>query len=493
LVKHNTTRHNQNKSIRNGAIGNDTKMISRFASKPLLRVNNTKLGASFASDCLSTRSPKDKLEYEYVIIGGGPVGASIGYHLAQVTDPKKILVIEKDFCYKKTSAMLSAGGIRQQFSLPENILISKYGAEFIKNKENFKVAHDEYVDVQFHENGYLFLAGERSRDVLVTNHNTQHQCGATWIDLLELDRLKKQFPWLNVDGINLGTFGRSNEGYFDPWMFVNGLKKRSIAMGVDYIEGDVQGAQLEKISTGSTSYKIESIDFYANDKSNAAPQRYKVYGQHFVNAAGAWSGRLLEKFAKSLPLGMKGIMGIPVAPRKRCIFGVHCREAHPNYPIPPSNTPLVVDPTGVYFRAEAQPGKFIMGVSPSEADDVDVPEDQEESALQSADMHLFEEIVWPKLAERVPAFEQLKVTSSWAGFYDYNRLDQNAIIGPHSEVRNFLLCTGFSGHGLQQSPAVGRAVSELLTNNGKFKSIDLSRFSFERVVDNKPIFETGIV
>ncbi len=135
-----------------------------------------------------------------------------------------------------------------------------------------------------------------------------------------------------------------------------------------------------------------------------------------------------------------------------------------------------------------------MGVSPDEAADPDCdPEDA--SVLQTIDHHLFDEVIWPALYERVPAFEELKVVGSWAGFYDYNVLDQNAIIGYHSELRNLVLCNGFSGHGLMQSPAAGRAASELIASGSRasFDTIDLSRFSFERVLQSKPIFETGIV
>ncbi|CAB3995927.1 FAD-dependent oxidoreductase domain-containing 1, partial [Paramuricea clavata] len=108
------------------------------------------------------------------------------------------------------------------------------------------------------------------------------------------------------------------------------------------------------------------------------------------------------------------------------------------------------------------------------------------------DYDYFDTNIWPKLAYRIPAFERLKVTSAWAGFYDYNILDQNGIISSHPEIENFYLCNGFSGHGLQQSPAVGRAISELVIDGG-FQTIDLSRFSFERFKDNKLIIENNII
>ncbi len=152
-------------------------------------------------------------------------------------------------------------------------------------------------------------------------------------------------------------------------------------------------------------------------------------------------------------------------------------------------SPLTIDPSGVYFRPEGKGDRFICGVSPTEDKDPDCKDD---SALDIVDHHLFDEIIWPVLAERIPAFECLKVRGSWAGFYDHNKLDQNLIIGEHSEIRNLVLCNGLSGHGLQQSPGAGRAVGELLAY-GRYKTLDLKRFGFERVVNNQPIFETGIV
>ena len=105
---------------------------------------------------------------------------------------------------------------------------------------------------------------------------------------------------------------------------------------------------------------------------------------------------------------------------------------------------------------------------------------------------LFENTIWPVLLTRVPAFEHICVTSTWAGIYGYNTFDQNAIIGFHSEIQNLVLCNGFSGHGLQQAPAAGRAIAELLTT-GRFDTIDLTNFSFERIINSKRCLETNII
>ncbi len=363
-----------------------------------------------------------KTNYDTIIVGGGPVGSSIALHLAQ-SGRKNILVLEKDLCYKTTSAMLSAGGIRQQFSVPENIKMSIYGASFIKNIADLAVDGESIPDVQFHENGYLFLAGTNSKHILETNMKTQHECGANWIDLLSNKQLNTEFPWLNTDSIDVGSYGRSNEGYFDPWLFVGAMKRKAMSLGVEFLEGHVVGGKLDPITGGSSSFNLSSVNIIGTKSK----QEYRFSAGQFVNAAGAWSGQLVDNIAAQLHTP-KAIKQLPVYPRKRCIFAIQCPGtlATKERPVPPRSTPLVVDPSGVYFRPEgSKPGGFIAGVSPNEADDRDVsPAEEANGALDNVDHALFEEVIWPALYERVPAFEELKVTASWAGFYEYNALDQ---------------------------------------------------------------------
>jgi FAD-dependent oxidoreductase domain-containing protein 1 len=172
---------------------------------------------------------------------------------------------------------------------------------------------------------------------------------------------------------------------------------------------------------------------------------------------------------------MAGI-ALPVGPRKRSVFVVHCRET-----VGPC--PLTIDPTGVWFRPEG--AGFICGVSPDEDQDPETWDD-------GIDYPMFDEIVWPALAARVPAFEALKLTGAWVGHYDYNALDQNAVLGAHPELANFYFANGFSGHGLQQSPGVGRAIAELLVH-GAWRSLDLSVFGYERIAAGRPYREESVV
>jgi len=165
-----------------------------------------------------------------------------------------------------------------------------------------------------------------------------------------------------------------------------------------------------------------------------------------------------------------------VEPRKRCVFVVACRAKLPRMP-------LVVDATGVWIRPEGE--VYICGVAPPEGEDARATDFEVDHAL-------FDEVVWPMLAHRIPAMEALKLQRAWAGHYDYNTLDQNAVIGRHPELSNFLLANGFSGHGLQQSPAAGRAIAELIVH-GRFVSLDLSVFGYERIAAKRPVRELNVI
>lgn len=354
------------------------------------------------------------------VIGGGPVGSSVALHLCR-QGFKKVNVIERDNTYKIASSMLSAGGIRQQFSLKENILISIYGAEFLRAATLEAKADSDLPDVQFHEHGYLFLA---TKDALLKqNHQTQVDAGIDWIKLYDKQQLSKLFPWLNNDGLSLGSYSHEKEGYFDPWAFVAYMKHKAMALGATYTEGEVVDSVFTSDTTvtvsGATANKAVNAKLKSvimkNSKTGALSE---VTGDVFINAAGAWSNNIISQMRAKNPRLVAA--DIPVRPRKRCIFNVHCPEDSSSAPVPPHTTPLTIDPTGVYFRPEGKGGKFIAGVSPN--DDPDYVGTREE--LEKVDDELFMDIVWPTLCDRVPAFEKLKVIGSWAGFYDYNTLDQ---------------------------------------------------------------------
>ena len=385
---------------------------------------------------------------DVVICGGGAVGASTAFHLKhELKFPGSVTVIEKDMSFQFASTSLSASSIRLQFSTPENIKLSQYGVGFIRSlKDRF----GPEADPSFHERGYLILSGDAGKAVLEENNRIQLAEGAR-STLLDTDNLAKRFPWLNRDELALASFGEANEGWFDAATLHGTMRKAARAAGAVFIEDEVVGLTRD-------GERITSVALKGGETIAAGT---------VVNSAGHASGKLAA---------LAGI-ALPVEPRKRTVFVVHCPDA-------PPGMPLLTDISGVWVRPEGQ--FHITGWSPPDADDVTAdPNDFE------PDHAIFEDLLWPALAARVPAFETCKVVRAWAGMYDYNTLDQNAIIGRHPDVENLVFSTGFSGHGLQQSPASGRAAAELVMF-GEFRSIDLTRFGLDRIIKKVPLFETNV-
>ncbi|RVE64187.1 hypothetical protein OJAV_G00143630 [Oryzias javanicus] len=438
---------------------------------------------SWTSLDINTGLPPKRVDI--VIVGGGVVGWSIAYWLKKkerVRGGVQVIVVERDPTYSQASTVLSAGGIRQQFSLPENIHLSLASADFMRNiNEHLGVLNEEPVDLQFNHSGYLFLADEKVAHIMEENYNTQRLAGAK-VSLLSPTQLKERFPWINTEGVALASYGLENEGWFDPWTLLNAFKRKAISLGVTQFCGEVTGFKsvtniLTTVDDEKVGIKrIKSVKVQMPNSLQYEPVDCAIV----VNAAGAFSGKLAEMLGIGLgPKDSFSGIAVPVEPRKRYVYVVHCPDG------PGLDTPFLIDYSGVYFRREGLGGNYITGVSPEEGEEPDT------SDLE-VDHQFFQDKVWPKLASRVPAFEKLKVSSAWAGFYDYNTFDQNGIIGMHPLINNMYFATGFSGHGLQHSPAVGRAVAELILD-GNFQTLDLNNFGFKRIVEQEPMLERNIV
>ena len=502
-------------------------MNSKIATSAAIR-------RAFSSVSMSTStssSSSSLVGRTIAICGGGVMGLASAVHLARLGLGRKVIIIERDTSYKYNSAMLSAGGIRQQFSLPENILMSNYSSDFITeyvkreayDKQQQVGIHNtnssqELVDeVAFKPHGYLFLgSSDESRQLLQKNNETQRLCGVDWIHLADAKQLSNIYPWLNTEDITLGSYshkdhGGTKEGYFDPWGLMQCMKREALLHDVKFVEGQIEKVHCISHHDGSPPgvgdplLTIDAIHLRhgkstTNNNTNTNDEVVEeIHGlEALINTTGPWSNQfvketiceqnesLLSKAQQKTILDM-----IPIERRKRCIFYIHCPDKHQfSHPMPSTTTPLTVDPKGVYFRSEGStPGHFICGVSPEKHQDHVCIDDDD---LQNVDHHLFEEIIWPALAHRVPAFNELKVLSSWSGFYDYNPVDQNAIIGFHPNFTNMIFAGGFSGHGLQMAPAAGNAVAELFLYGG-FRKIDLKAFSFDRLEVNEPYRESAIV
>ena len=385
--------------------------------------------------------------YDVVIVGGAAVGSASAYFLTHdLAFGGSVAVIERDPAYTYAATTLSAASIRQQFSTPENVRMSAFGVTFFRAlKERF----GPQADIAFRERGYLLLASETGEETLRQNHVVQKAEGAD-IALMDRAALADHFRWLKTSDLALGAFGRSGEGWFDAHSLLTLLRKAARQKGASYIHGEVTGIARD-------GARVSGVTL--------ADGRRIACGV-LVNAAGPQAGDVAA---------LAGI-ALPVEPRKRCVFVVACRTALPGMP-------LMVDPTGVWIRPEGE--VYICGVSP--------PEETDPRASNfEVDYSLFDDVVWPMLAHRVPAMEALKLQRAWAGHYDYNTLDQNAVIGAHPEIVNFIFANGFSGHGLQQSPAAGRAVAELIVH-GKFVALDLALFGCARIAADKPVRELNVI
>ncbi|CAB3717328.1 Monomeric sarcosine oxidase [Paraburkholderia phenoliruptrix] len=387
---------------------------------------------------------------QVVIVGGGVIGSSIAYFLRASDPTVSVTVIERDPSYAKSSSALSAASIRQQFSTPLSIQMSLYGIEFLRNIGELLEVDGNKPSIDLHEGGYLFLATPAGDATLRENHALQKSLGAH-INLMDQQALKAKFPWLNVEDLMSGAFGESGEGWFDGYGLVQALRKKAQSLGARYVAADVTG--LVREGRKVTHVIVGNGERYACDT--------------VVNAAGAWS----RKIAAMMDID------IPVFARRRSIFNV-------SSPARLEACPLLIDPTGVYFRPEGK--TYICGTSPSADNDPD------DLPLDEVDHALFDDVIWPTLAHRVPEFEALRVENCWSGYYEYNVFDHNAIIGYHPQIENCVFANGYSGHGLQQGPATGRGVSELILN-GRYVSLDLSSLSWERVLENRPIVEKNVV
>lgn len=386
--------------------------------------------------------------YDVVVIGGGVTGSATAYFLAARQFDGSILVVERDPTYANAPSARAAGGVRQQFSTPENIRIGLFGAEFVKNIAQYLSVDGEVPAVDFKEHGYLILASRDALPSMRENLALQREIGAD-IAYLSNDDLSARYAWMKTDDLAGGFLGIENEGWLDPYALLQAFRKKAVSLGVEYVADEV------------TTLRCEGK---------------RVIGVELRNGGSLSAGAVLNAAGARDVSGLAAQVGVrlPVEPRKRCAFVFACRDSI-------GITPLVILPNGVAFRYEGE--HYLAVVSPP-------PERDAQSKEFDIDYWLFDEIIWPTLAERVPVFEAIKLTHAYSCHYDFNTLDENAILGHVPGVDNFLVAAGFSGHGLMQSPAVGRALSELI-EFGEYRTLDLTRFGYERVLSNSPLVESN--
>lgn len=386
-----------------------------------------------------------------IVIGGSIMGSSFAYHMAMAGHAGSLRVIEPDPTYALAAAPRSAGGVRLMHSLPENIEMSRYGQTIYRDFARLMDVDGEPGSFPFRDHGYLHLvAGSEAVAALEQNWKVQTDLGAK-NELLTREQVSEKFPLMRTDDIDAGLWG-PEDGFIDPYAAVTGFRRKAESLGVTYLKNRVVGLTTEQ-------NKVTGVTLDSGEHLKA---------ETVVNVAGSWAPEICAMLGTQLP----------VEPACRPTFYFETEDK-----LPPM--PLTKDQSGVGFRTEGR--GFATTGMPTE-DPAGFRWD-----ITEADHDNFETVRWPALANRVPAFERLKVKRSWAGHYAVNRFDGNTIIGmlPNG-YDNFYFATGFTGAGLQKGPAIGRALSELVLH-GRYDTIDLSRLSYQRVIDNKPLHETGFV
>ena len=386
------------------------------------------------------------MAYDVVIIGGALTGSSTAYHLLMRDPTLRVAVVEKDMSFEFAASARSNSMVRVVFSQPENLMMSRYGQEFYGNFPTLMDVNGSNPPLDYERGGLMIITNtaQQAKDALV-NRAFQLEMGCD-VELLTPDDIRTRWPAIQADDIENAVLS-PDAGWIDPHGAMMGLRKKARALGVEYIEGEV--VAIDCAAGRATAVRL------ADGSTLSAGW--------IVNAAGAWAGALCE---------LAGFE-VPVVPLPRMVY-----YFEPQDPVAP--LPYIRDGLGVGFRREGR--GFISGITDFEiagAFDFDVRHEW------------FEERVWMGLANRVPAFERIKVMNSWVGHYAQNLFDGNMVIGAWpGGMENFLIATGFSGHGLQHAPAVGRALSELILAGG-FQSIDLTRLSCQRLLENAPYAERG--
>ena len=395
-----------------------------------------------------------RASYDVVIVGGAMFGSSLAWWLTQTPGfDGTVLVIERDPSYQFASTSHTNSCIRQQFSSTINIQVSQFGAQFIKNFRTFMGDDPEVPHLALQSFGYMYLADTPEfAQTLLRNQQIQMSLGAG-TKHLSRDEIAAAYPFYQLDDILAGNHNLIDEGYFDGGTMFDWFKRKAKRGGVEFINDEV--VAMTKAPDGKT---IDAVVLKSGNSVGCGT---------VVNASGP----------RAIATAQMAGISLPVEPRKRYTFIFDAADPLDR------DLPLTIDPSGVHLRSD---GKYYMAGCP--------PDDDPAVAFDdfAFDHSLWENKVWPAIATRIPQFERIKVINEWVGHYAYNTLDQNAILGRHSAIKNFMFMNGFSGHGLQQSPAIGRGVAELIAY-GEYRSLDLTPFDYQRIESKRSMVEQAII
>eukprot|EP00108_Taenia_solium_P000797 TsM_000686300 transcript=TsM_000686300 gene=TsM_000686300 len=447
-----------------------------------MNFNRSKKGLEDRED----RIPKQS---DVIVIGGGIIGWSVAFWIRYLSKTT-VTVIERDPSLSHSSSLLGLGNLRTQFSEPENIQMSLFTAEFLRNiDEQLSISQNDIADINFNPHGHLILSDESNCEQMKENYQLQAALELP-NRLMTPKEVGARWPWLSVDDVQLASYGDRNEGWFDPWLLVRRLRNKAHVFGANYVVGEVKGfaffkglartyfldrpkrsplnaPRLSEVIVRTPSGGVEKIAFYT-----------------VVNCAGAWSGEIVEMAMAEL---QEEVPPLPVQKRKQNIFIVRPDYSQPSTHFPGIDTPVVLDSSGLMFQRQGLSGDFAVCMNPTQ------PREGKTAGSDNLDVDYTEysEEIQPRLAKRIPVMASACIQSAWSCFNDYNPIDQSLIIGQHPYLYNMILATGSSGLGIQHAVPIGRAVAELV-HYRHYKSIDLTRFSFDRFLLGVPFQERSI-
>jgi glycine/D-amino acid oxidase-like deaminating enzyme len=384
--------------------------------------------------------------YDILIVGGGVIGSSIAYHLLNDGLDGTVAVLEKDPSYEFASTPRSMGGVRQQFSTEINIRIGLYGIEAIERFDDEMAVDGERAHAYYYPRGYLFLADENNWETLQKQYRLQRSLGVD-VDLLTPEEVKDMLPHMNVEGLLGASFGR-RAGYLDAYGLLRGYQQKAKFLGAHYIQAEVVEILRQKD-------RVHGVRTLKGDV---------LEGASVVIAAGPWAAEV----------GAMAGVELPVEPTPQMVFCFDPAEKF-EYALP-----FTFHPHGQWFRHES--GKQVV----TGKDRNDTP-----GFRFDWDRQYFEAELWPRLAHLVPSFERLKLMRGWGGLYAVNKLDHNALLGAYPGINGLYVAGGFSGHGLMQSPAVGKGMSELI-RTGRYETIDLSPLGLDRIFTQRRVLEEAV-
>jgi len=385
---------------------------------------------------------------DIAIVGGGVMGCSIAYHLALADPTLAIVVIERDPTYARASSALSLGNVRVQFSLPENIAISQHAFAVLERFADEMEVEGDRPEIGFRREGNLFLVDRAAERAARSGLELQRQLGCR-VEWWSAEEVERRFPLLTLGELAGGTFG-IEDGHLDGYALLMGYRRKAASLGCGLLQGEVTAVQ--QTAAGVVA-GVELADGGRLDCGIV------------VNCAGAWAATV------AATIGLE----LPVSPVQRQVF-----VAEPAVK-PEHRWPLISLPGGLYFRSEGD-DRIVIGKS--------LPEDRIGFDFQWRESR-FTEQLWPELVQIVPSLDRLRLERGWTGLYAVNQFDGNALLGEWRELTGLYLACGFSGHGLQQAPAVGRYLSELILD--RTPALDLSVLSCERLLTGRRVPESALV